>query len=87
MIHNIDKINIDLKKESISIVVYGHSHKSKIYENDGIIYINPGSVGPRRFKLPIEMAKLTINHKFDNGNVKNNIVRYKEYQIEQIVIK
>ena len=47
-----------LKEENIDIVVYGHSHKSNIYEDKGILYINPGSVGPRRFNLPISMAKL-----------------------------
>ena len=53
-------MSIDLKEENIDIVVYGHSHKSNIYEDKGILYINPGSVGPRRFNLPISMAKLKI---------------------------
>lgn len=60
LIHDMGKIDIDLEKENIDIIVYGHSHKSNISEKNGILYINPGSVGPRRFKLPTTMAKLII---------------------------
>ena len=70
LIHDISKIKVDLKKENIDIVIYGHSHKHNIYEDDGILYINPGSVGPRRFKLPITMIKL---HLFDNNINEENI--------------
>lgn len=91
LIHDISKVNIDLKKENIDIVVYGHSHKSNIYEEDGILYINPGSVGPRRFKLPISMAKLRIlDSKCDCNSLKlidKNTYRYKFYEIEFITIE
>lgn len=60
LVHNINELYIDLKFERIDIVVYGYSHKSDIYEKDGIIYINPGSVGQSRFKLLISMVKLSI---------------------------
>ncbi|MGL5642108.1 MAG: metallophosphoesterase family protein, partial [Paraclostridium sp.] len=52
-----------LKILGVNIVIYGHSHKKESYKKDGILYINPGSVGPRRFKLPITMAKLEIDDK------------------------
>lgn len=81
LVHDISKVNIDLKEENIDIVVYGHSHKSNIYEDKGILYINPGSVGPRRFNLPISMAKLK---RLDNERcydslelIDKNIYRYK----------
>lgn len=61
IIHDISKLNIDLQQEKINFVVYGHSHKRNIYTENGIIYINPGSVGPKRFKLPTTMAKLYID--------------------------
>ena len=90
LIHDISKINIDLKKENIDIVVYGHSHKSNIYEDDNILYINPGAVGPRRFKLPISMGKLRIlkNEKYYNSLelIYENTYRYKDYEIEFIFI-
>jgi predicted phosphodiesterase len=68
--------------------MYGHSHKSKIYKEDGILYINPGSVGPRRFKLPTTMMKLTIldNESKDIQETKENTFIYKCYRVEQITI-
>lgn len=88
LVHDISKINIDLKKENIDIVIYGHTHKSNIYENEGILYINPGSIGPRRFKLPISMAKLNILNNelfFDSLKlIKKNTYRYKCYEVEFI---
>ena len=90
LIHDISKIKIDLKKENIDIVIYGHSHKHNIYEDDGILYINPGSVGPKRFKLPTYMAKLNLLDKESYCNslklVDKNIYRYKFYEVEFIQI-
>jgi putative phosphoesterase len=60
IIHDIKTIDIDLKREDIDIVIYGHSHKYDNYEKDGIIYINPGGAGRKRFKLPITIAILKI---------------------------
>lgn len=45
---------------TIRVVVSGHSHKPAIQERDGILYVNPGSAGPRRFKLPIAVGELRI---------------------------
>jgi len=42
------------------VVVYGHSHKPKIEEKNGVLYFNPGSAGPRRFHLPVSVGRLTI---------------------------
>lgn len=85
LIHDIGKLKADLKKENIDIVVYGHSHKENIYTENGIIYINPGSVGPKRFKLPITMVKLYINEEKVNKDVlKYDIFKLNEYYIEFI---
>ena len=92
LVHDISKVSIDLKEENIDIVVYGHSHKSNIYEDKGILYINPGSVGPRRFNLPISMAKLKIldNERYYDSlkliDKNKNIYRYKCYEVEFIPI-
>ena len=90
LIHDISKIKVDLKKENIDIVIYGHSHKHNIYEDDGILYINPGSVGPKRFKLPTYMAKLNLLDKENYCDslklVDQNIYRYKFYEVEFIQI-
>lgn len=47
--------------DGIQVVVIGHSHKPLIQQIDGVMYINPGSAGPRRFKLPISVALLRID--------------------------
>lgn len=47
--------------DGIQVVVIGHSHKPLIQQIDGVMYINPGSAGPRRFKLPISVALLHID--------------------------
>lgn len=63
IIHDIKTLDVDLKGKNIDIVIFGHSHKKDIYNKDGIIYINPGSVGPKRFKLPITLGILNIDNK------------------------
>lgn len=50
----------DLKPRRCRVVVSGHSHKPKIEERDGVLYVNPGSAGPRRFKLPVAVGELRI---------------------------
>ena len=96
LIHNINDIKIDLIDININIIVYGHSHKSKIYTKDGILYINPGSVGPKRFKLEPFMAKLYIKDDYDREiynsntelkvNLGGNIYEFKRYKVEFIKI-
>ena len=44
----------------VRVVVSGHSHKPAIEHRDGVVFVNPGSAGPRRFKLPISVAELVI---------------------------
>ena len=88
LIHDINNINIDLMKENIDIVIFGHSHRSKVYTENGIMYINPGSVGPRRFKLPVAMSKLKIYDEYINDDLEiiENIYTYKNYKVEVITI-
>ena len=60
-IHDLSQIDIDPAGAGVRVVVSGHSHKPKIEERDGILYVNPGSAGPRRFKLPIAVAELILD--------------------------
>jgi len=60
MLHNIDDLNLKPKAAGFRVVVYGHSHHPKMEEKNGVIYFNPGSAGPRRFKLPVSVGKLVI---------------------------
>ncbi len=63
LIHDIQQINIDPKTAGLSIVIYGHSHRPAIDKKEGIYYLNPGSIGPKRFNLPISLAKIIIEDK------------------------
>ncbi|MEH6387595.1 MULTISPECIES: metallophosphoesterase family protein [Pseudomonas] len=60
VIHDLAELTIDPAEVGARVVISGHSHKPSITERDGMLYINPGSAGRRRFKLPIAVAELTI---------------------------
>ena len=70
VIHDIKELNIYPAPPGINIVISGHSHKSSIKERDKILYLNPGSAGPKRFSLPVSVALLKITGK----NVEAEIV-------------
>jgi uncharacterized protein len=60
VVHDLSLIDIDPVAAGVAIVLSGHSHKPSITSRDGIVYVNPGSAGPRRFRLPISVAELHI---------------------------
>jgi putative phosphoesterase len=61
VLHNLKELDLDPKAAGFRVVVSGHSHQPKIEEKDGTLYLNPGSAGPRRFKLPIAVGRLIIS--------------------------
>lgn len=60
-IHDIAAIDIDPEAAGVRVVVSGHSHQPSAVERDGVLFVNPGSAGPRRFKLPISIAELVVD--------------------------
>jgi putative phosphoesterase len=60
VIHDLADLDIDPRESGVDVVVFGHSHQPRILERDGVLYVNPGSAGPRRFKLPIAVAELIV---------------------------
>jgi putative phosphoesterase len=60
VVHDLAQLAIDPRAAGIRVVVSGHSHKPSAEERDGTLYVNPGSAGPRRFKLPIAVGELLI---------------------------
>jgi putative phosphoesterase len=58
--HDVKTMRIDPVAGRVDVVIAGHSHQPKIEEVDGVLYLNPGSAGRRRFKLPISLALLDI---------------------------
>jgi len=60
MLHDLAQLDLKPEAAGFRVVIYGHSHKPKIEEKNGVLYFNPGSAGPRRFSLPVSVGKLTI---------------------------
>ena len=60
VLHDLKTLAIDPVSAGVDVVISGHSHVPKIEDRGGILMLNPGSAGPRRFKLPITLATLDI---------------------------
>jgi putative phosphoesterase len=63
VIHNVNELDCDPAVAGYNVVISGHSHKPSILTREGVLFVNPGSAGPRRFKLPIAVAKLFIQNR------------------------
>ena len=70
VLHDLKQLDIDPAEQGIDVVITGHSHQPLIEERDGRLWINPGSAGPRRFKLPISVALLHL----ENGAMRAELV-------------
>jgi len=70
MLHILDELDVKPEAAGFRVVIYGHSHVPKSEVQKGVLYFNPGSAGPRRFKLPVTVGKLVV----ENGKVTGEIV-------------
>jgi putative phosphoesterase len=62
VLHSIQELDLKPEAAKFAAVVYGHSHVPKQERKNGVLYFNPGSAGPRRFKLPVSVGRITIEH-------------------------
>jgi hypothetical protein len=60
VLHDLNALDLNPRAAGFQVVVSGHSHKLGSYQREGILYINPGSAGPRRFQLPVTVARLNL---------------------------
>ena len=60
VLHDIADLDLDPSAAGFRVVVFGHSHRPSSETRDGVLYVNPGSAGPRRFRLPICVGELQI---------------------------
>jgi len=60
VLHDLAELDLDPAAAGFRVVVSGHSHRPSVEARDGVLYVNPGSSGPRRFKLPIAAAELHV---------------------------
>jgi hypothetical protein len=70
VLHDLALLDIEPAAAGVRVVVSGHSHRPSLEERGGVLYLNPGSSGPRRFKLPVAVAELSVN----GGEVRGRIV-------------
>ncbi len=70
LLHIVQELNFIPQTEGIRVIISGHSHKPSIVDKEGILFLNPGSAGPRRFKLPISVAHLQV----DGSNIGAKII-------------
>jgi putative phosphoesterase len=61
LLHNVKELEIDPVSAGFRIVISGHSHRPALQERSGVLYLNPGSAGPRRFRLPVAVARLVVD--------------------------
>ncbi len=61
VLHELAGLDIDPATVNVHAVITGHSHRPNIEEKDGILYFNPGSAGPRRFRLPVTLGRIRIS--------------------------
>jgi hypothetical protein len=60
MLHDVNTLDLNPEAAGISAVIFGHSHKPLVESRRGVLFLNPGSAGPRRFELPVTLAWLNI---------------------------
>ncbi len=60
LIHSLHDLDLDPSAAGFDAVITGHSHAPQSFEKKGVLYFNPGSAGPKRFRLPVTMGRITI---------------------------
>ena len=73
MLHNLSELDLDPRTAGFQVVISGHTHRPLVEHKGNVLFVNPGSAGPRRFKLPISLAILEIG----NGGVAANVLTLK----------
>jgi hypothetical protein len=69
MLHDVKKLDLNPEAAGIAAVVFGHSHKPTVERRRGVLFLNPGSAGPRRFELPVSIAWLYIEPHDPNAQI------------------
>ena len=70
VLHDLAQLDLKPKAAGFAVVISGHSHVPRQETRDGVLYFNPGSAGPRRFKLPVSVGKLTV----ESGTVRGKLL-------------
>ena len=60
LVHDLGDLDIEPRAAGVDVVMSGHSHQPAVFDQDGVLYVNPGSAGPRRFTLPVSVGYLVL---------------------------
>ena len=69
VLHDIHELDLDPSAAEMAAVIAGHSHNPLLKTEKGVLYLNPGSIGPRRFKLPVAMGRLVVENARVTGEI------------------
>lgn len=69
VLHDRNDLDLDPRAAGFAAVISGHSHQPRQEVRDGVLYFNPGSAGPRRFRLPVSVGRLTVEHAAVRGAI------------------
>jgi putative phosphoesterase len=69
ILHDLKGIDLSPAARGFQVVISGHSHRPSIETRDEVLFLNPGSAGPRRFKLPVTVARLTVDRSVADGEI------------------
>src|SRR5262249_6152311 len=61
VLHDLGELDLDPRASGFSVVIAGHSHQPRCERRDGVLYFNPGSAGPRRFRLPVSVGTILVD--------------------------
>jgi uncharacterized protein len=71
VLHNLNELDLKPEAAGFAVVVYGHTHGAKAEVKNGVLYFNPGSAGPRRFRLPVTIGRLSLK----DGKISTEIIQ------------
>jgi len=70
LLHDLECLDLDLRAAGISAVIFGHSHFPEVETRENVLFLNPGSAGPKRFRCPLSVARLS----FPKGEISAEIL-------------
>jgi hypothetical protein len=71
VVHELGKLDLDPRTAGFAAVIFGHSHRPSLESRKGVLYLNPGSAGPRRFNLPVAIGRVHVSE----GNLRPEILK------------
>jgi uncharacterized protein len=70
VLHDLKELDVEPAAAGFGVVIAGHSHNPLVLERDGVLFVNPGSAGPRRFSLPVSLGYLTVTSGKASASIK-----------------